>query len=364
MRPQSSALGLLLAALGACQSDVAPDGDKALDFPSQGASGKEDAFGRKLLGIAAPYPADATLAAREDALKADLAARRAAGWDIVRRVLGPVPLLGLTPADGEAAPSADTATVPKVPRWQTWYGIEDLKRMFIELYDRLGPVGRLERRPFSTADLDSIEAWNAAALDRSNRWPLERYLAYVDQLGKCPDDMDADACARLQQSQFSGGAAGNARITYSPATARHLLESYADIVACLDRLGGLSLDASPADDDNFTYCMGSEMPADAVLVKAQWVRSDFGRKLPAFDTDAASLAQIVGPAASADWGAGARQADEPERGLHHPPEEERRHLPPGRAPHRGQGLATGAGSRCGGATRPTRTSAPTGRPPP
>ena len=278
--------------------------ESALDFPAQGASGKEDAFGRKLLGVAAPYAADPTLTGREVVLKSDMAARREAGWAIAQRVLESVPLLGL--ADGSAA--APTTTLPNVPRWQTWYGVEDFKRMFVELYKRLGPLGRSERTPFSAADLDAVEAWNAAALDRSNRWPLERYLEHVAALGVCPEGTPADECARLQQSQFSGGAAGNARITYSPATVRHLLENYGAIVDCLEGLGALPLDAAPAEG-NFTYCFEREFPVDAVLIKAQWVRSDFGRKLPAFDTDAAALAKVIAATQSADWGTGATTPD-------------------------------------------------------
>jgi len=293
------------AALAAAACSDKAASDSTLDFPAQGASGKEDAFGRKLLGIAAPYPTDATLVEREQVLKSDMSARREAGWAVAKRVLESVPLLGL--ADENATAASDTAGIPNVPRWQTWYGVEDFKRMFVELYTRLGAVGRSERTPFSQTDLDSVEAWNAAALDRSNRWPLDRYLEHVAALGVCPEGMPADECARHQQSQFSGAAAGNARITYSPATVRHLLENYGAIIDCLEGLGALPLDAAPSDG-NFTYCFEREFPVDAVLIKAQWVRSDFGRKLPAFDTDAAALTKVIGSTQSADWGTGATSA--------------------------------------------------------
>ena len=296
-----------LVAIAAC-SDARTTDEVGLDFPSQGTSGKEDAFGRKLLGIAAAYPADRALSDQEDALKADMGLRRAVGWAVVRRVLEPVPLLGLADGSAPAEGSAPLPPIPDIPRWQTWYGIEDIKRMFIELENRLGPVGRAERRAFSSAELDQIEAWNAGAADRSNRWPLERYLDYVKKLGQCPDDMDAEACARLQQSQFSGAAGGTARITYSPATVRHLLENYGPLLDCLDVLGELPLSES-ANDGNFTWCFEREMPVDAVLVKAQWVRADFGRKLPTFDTDAAALAARIAPEASADWTTPDRETD-------------------------------------------------------
>ncbi|RMG19332.1 MAG: hypothetical protein D6729_05615 [Deltaproteobacteria bacterium] len=274
-----------------------------LDFPVSG-GGKTDAFGRQLVGRAAPYEADLDLRAEERRLQHDMARRRQVAWEIVGRVLEPVPLLGLA-EDPASAESEEE--IPRVPRWQTWYGVDDFKRLFQHLYETLGPEGRAVREPFDPEAIDAAERWNAKAAERSSRWPLERYLRYVEALGECPEGMEADACARLRQSQFSGAARGNARMVYSPATVRHLLESYPAILECLDSLETLPLDARPASDDNFSYCFNREFPPDAVLVKAQWVRADFGATLPAWDTDGDALARRLDPQKSADWGEGDRQ---------------------------------------------------------
>lgn len=301
-------LGLALAGagLGACGDGPEQAGPAGLDFPAA-ADEKSDVAGRKLLGVAQPYVADATLAEREGELRTNMAARRAAAWDIARRVLEPVPLLGLANDANVTLPPG--AVMPNVPRFQTWYGVEDIKRMFVELLGRLGAEGRERRDPIPAEALDAIEAWNAGAADRSSRWPLERYLKYVADLGTCPAGMDADACARLLQSQFSGAASGNARITYSPATVRHLLANYASLMGCLQGLGTLDFDAQPLSETNFSFCLEQEFPSDAVLVKAQWVRADFGKKLPTYDTDAAALARVVGEGQSGDWAAGDRETD-------------------------------------------------------
>ena len=279
-------------------------------FPGDGL-GKTDVFGRALAGVAADYEADNTLSAKEQQLETDMAFRRQVAWEVVERVLDPVPLLGL--ADAAASNEEimlPEGEVPKVPRYQTWYGVDDFKRMFRELFERLGPQGRAARAPFTATELDTIFAWNAEALDRSQRWPLERFLKYVKQLGVCPADTSEEDCAQSLQSQFSGAAAGNTRIAYSPATIRHLLENYGATLACLESLKTTGLNVPPTNpDQNFSACFDSEFPSDAVLIKAHWVRADFGRKLPAFDTHAEALEDVIGEGRIADWANGNREVD-------------------------------------------------------
>jgi mono/diheme cytochrome c family protein len=303
-----------LLSLGACgeeaPSTTAATPGVAQAYPGVGL-GKTDVFGRSLTGIAAEYQADLTLSAQEQQLKTDMAFRRQIAWEIVGRVIDPVPLLGLA----DAAESNEDillpeGEVPTVPRYQTWYGVDDFKRMFRELFSGLGPAGRAARQSFSQGELDTIFAWNAEALDRSERWPLERFLKYVKQLGVCPPDTTEEACALTLQSQFSGATSGNSRIAYSPGTMRHMLDNYGPMLECLETLTTTGLEAVPTNaDQNFSACFSEEMPADAVLIKAHWVRSDFGRKLPAFDTHAQALQDVMGEGRIGDWAAGDREVD-------------------------------------------------------
>ena len=314
----ASLLGALAlsVALSACAAeDEAAPGEAPLSlearaFPSE-LSGKADVFGRALIGIAQPYNADLSLSLEEARLKSDMAFRRQVAWDIVARVIDPVPLLGVAElGEGSAEIEVAEGDIPTVPRWQTWYGVEDFKRMFRELYGILTPEQRASRTPFSAEDIEAIERWNAAAQERSERWPLDRFLKHVSELGVCPEGMDAEACALSLQSNFSGATSGNARITYSPSTIRHLLENYGPILECLEALGDLAPTALPENEDqNFTYCLESEFPADAVLTKAHWIRSDFNRTMPAFDTDATRLSRVIAEDKTADWAAGDRQVD-------------------------------------------------------
>jgi mono/diheme cytochrome c family protein len=316
--PYAALLGALaltasLAGCAADESDAAPQAaapPEASEFPA-GLSGKADVFGRALIGIAQPYNADLGLSLEEERLRTDMGFRRQVAWEIVQRVIDPVPLLGVAElgADNDSLEVTE-GDIPTVPRWQTWYGVEDFKRMFRELYGKLTPEERAARTPFTAQAIAEIELWNAAAQERSERWPLDRFLKHVSELGVCPEGMDAEACAQSLQSNFSGATSGNARITYSPSTIRHLLQNYSPVLTCLQGLDQLAPDAVPENEDqNFTYCLESEFPADAVLTKAHWIRSDFERTMPAFDTDAAGLERVIGASKTADWADGDRQAD-------------------------------------------------------
>ncbi len=297
----------LTVTIGCGGGDTAHPGD----FPVDGEGGKTDVFGRALVGRAQPYPADETLGAIEERLRSDVALRRQVAWEIVARALQPVPLLGLAErAEASEDLVLPDGEVPRVPRFQTWYGVDDFKRMFQYLYEGKDRAERLRREPFTEAELDEAEDYNASAIDRSRRWPLERFLRYVEQLGVCEEGTPEDECARRLQSNFSGAAAGNVRITYSPATVRHLLANYGNILDCMERLSDLPLDATPTDEENFTFCYAQEMPVDAVLIKAQWIRSDLERDMPVYDTDADTLRDLLGPTNTGTWPEeGHRRAD-------------------------------------------------------
>ncbi len=289
-------------ALGACDGSPPASPGGPHEFPVGADDEKADIFGRALAGVAAPYQPDLGLAAQEMRLGAEMGYRRQVAWEIVARTLDSVPLLGLAERTGagEEPTLADGTPVPRVPRFETWYGVDDFKRMFQHLYEELGEERRAAREPFDEAALAQIFEWNSGALERSSRWPLERFLQYVSQLGVCPDGTPEDECARMLQSNFSGASGGNIRITYSPGTVMHLLRNYPRILQCLDELGDLRMDAEPSVE-NFSFCFETEMPADAVLVKAQWVRADFNMPVRVYDTDSSVIARQLDTTLAGDW---------------------------------------------------------------
>ena len=164
------------------------------------ATKKTDLFGRSLAGPAADYSPDDNLRNLEPVFKFDMRARREMAWAVAARVLDPVPLVGLERVDTDQPIKLDGG-IPTVPRWQTWYGVDDFRRMFRKLYSSIGSERRAIQDTFSDGEVEAAVAWNAVAADRSERWPLERYIQHVNRLGVCPQGMD-DACARSLQSKF------------------------------------------------------------------------------------------------------------------------------------------------------------------
>lgn len=302
---------IALLAVGCDSSESLEEPVSALAFPGDGI-GKADVFGRALAGLAAPYEADFSLSASEGELRTNLAFRREIGWDIAFRVLDSVPLLGLADAEDEDGQeiTLESGDVPEVPRWQTWYGADEIRRMFAHLLGGLTPADRSKRTPFTAEAIDEAFEWNASALDRSQRWPLDRFFKHVEQLGICAPDLSAAECAQTLQSNFSGGTSGNARITYAPQTVRHLLANYGTLMTCNEQMATTVMSATPdSADDSFADCLAEEFPADSVLIKAHWSRADFGRTLVTFDTDGETLRKVTGPGSSADWAEGDRESD-------------------------------------------------------
>src|SRR5688572_8773340 len=106
-----AAVGLL--ALVACDDD---DKTAACDLSAMGEVASAISIqDREVVGLAAPYQPDLGLAARDEELRTSIRARREAAWQIVERVLTPVPL-------GEPRLAQNFGgTQPQLPAWHTWY---------------------------------------------------------------------------------------------------------------------------------------------------------------------------------------------------------------------------------------------------
>jgi len=291
-----------------CDDGSVSDVDAAA-FPG-GAGGKADAFGRSLVGVADPYPADSRLEDPEAAaeLEDDPYVRRQQAWRTVLEVLRPVPLLGLSDVDAEHE-VLDLDEVPHGPRFATWYGGEELRRMLRQMLETMSAEDRLARRLPTDEELAALMVWNSEAVDRSDRWPLDRYLEHVSKLDDCDDD-DPQACALELDAKLGGAVMGVGRVAYGPLATNHALESWGRTIDCLDELDSVGIDAKPKSDDDFTQCLSGEMPFGSVVIKAQWDRVGFSRTVPAFDTDADALEARLDPSTTLDWGdQGDRRAD-------------------------------------------------------
>jgi hypothetical protein len=186
----------------------APEAPATGDCPTGTAISAASAEGRALLGLASRYPADTMMAARAEEIHRSQRARRAAAWEVVARVLAPVPIGGSAPVDD-----------PTVPRFRTWYDREDITRVFQRAFAELGPEGRAAQSPFREDALDEAFGWNVRFVHTLDFWPSSRWDQYVDSIFQRP---------------ALGGVAGIRRIAVSPDAARHLVASYAEVLRCLD----------------------------------------------------------------------------------------------------------------------------------
>lgn len=202
LRPTRAAFVVwgLLAALSGCETPPPNTCEGVTAAPITA----ED---RRILGLASPYPADAMLSSRTDALVTSQRLRREAAWEVVARVFAPVPLAQPTGVDGAT-----------VPRFRTWYDRIDLQRAFRRAYEGQGREGRIARAHLSEASLDEAFAWNPSAVFDLAGWTEERFSAYALSL--------ADEAA-------VAGTSGIVRIQMSPDATRHVADSYPEILRCV-----------------------------------------------------------------------------------------------------------------------------------
>lgn len=209
MSPRPPTLALALGVLAsACSTEPdAPPVQSCNGVSSQASSASAE--GRWLLGLAARYPADTSLAARADEIRRSQRARREVAWQAVARALAPVPL----------AHGTGTAGVT-VPRFRTWYDREDVNRTFGRLYGALGADGRAAERRFTDDALDEALGWNAAFVTTLPEWTASRLDAYA---------------ASFTSAGALAGITGVQRIAISPDAVRHVVSSYPEVLRCLAR---------------------------------------------------------------------------------------------------------------------------------
>ena len=190
----------LWAALAACS-------DPPHDVCEGVTSAALTAADRKLVGQASAYPADGMLRERDAELVRSQRARREVAWAAVARAVEPVAFA--------IAPTVPDATLP---RWHTWYGKDDLKRMFTRTFRGLTPDQMRARAPFTDVALDDAFAWNPHAVEELPTWPPQRFEDYR---------------AAIDTPEKASGVAGIDRVQYSPGASRHLMRSYPAILGCL-----------------------------------------------------------------------------------------------------------------------------------
>lgn len=225
---------------------------------------------RLALGKATEYEAKAFTAVEQTHLNTSIAARRLAAWKIVADVLKPVRI----------ASASTTSNSMTLPKWTTWYSKQDFERMFRKLYGNLTANERHSRNDFSPMALQAVEDWNASYVHTLPNWSEERLTQWF---------------ASLNSPSKWNGLLGTVRTLYSPTTLRHVLENYNRVAKCTTHPVDDDQDADHVGVEHLgrSNCYKKEFPANAVAVKASWARSDFGLKIPRFDTSAEAMTTRV-----------------------------------------------------------------------
>ncbi|WP_394831586.1 hypothetical protein LVJ94_34240 [Pendulispora rubella] len=224
---------------------------------------------RMLIGIAERYPGDPEASTRTSEFTASMKARREFAWRVVEKVLSPVPIAApkLDPDD------PDVSAV--LPRFQTWYGKNDVVAAFDQLWVGMKVEDPAQVRDFRQCEVDSVFRWNAEERPKNlSTWNRDVYKARRAELS------DAEGVSSLGR---------NTRVLMSPAFVSHVLRNYRTLAGCVGKT--MPLTQPPLSTENHTRCMTSEFPVDAAVIKAGWEPD--GPTFPAYDTSATDIQSML-----------------------------------------------------------------------
>ncbi|MDF2693016.1 MAG: hypothetical protein K0S65_1399, partial [Labilithrix sp.] len=231
---------------------------------------------RRALGPAKAYPAERYSEADAEKFATSKKARRELGWHVLAKALQPVKIAAQLQTATVTSPTKPLFRERTVPLFRTWFGGDEIDRMFAKMYGDLGKERRLARQVPNTGEVDAIFDWNSKSLGPSSE---TEYFARLQQ---------------IEDQQGIDGLGGNARVAYSPGYVKQYLTDYPAMADC--KLDELKVETLPkSEETNFTNCFSHEFDADAAVIKASWRRNDalVTAGLPVVDTSPATLAKRV-----------------------------------------------------------------------
>ena len=250
----------------------------ALNETDEAAEGESEIreLERRAVGPARPYPAERLTDADAERYATSKKARRELGWHVLAKALQPVKIAAERDQAETGAEPAPTrpAAERTIPLFRTWFGGDEIERMFAKMYGDLGRDRRVARDIPTESEVNALFDWNAKSLGPSSE---AEYFARL---------------AQITNQQGVDGLGGNGRVAYSPGYVKQYLTDYPTIADC--KVDELTVDTPPkSEETNFTNCFSREFDADAAVIKASWRRNDqiVSGGLPAIDTSAPSLAK-------------------------------------------------------------------------
>lgn len=193
---------------------------------------------RALFGAAREIPASLREAFASSAFAHDLPFQRQSAWAVWTSLFTPV-----STADGFS-----------LDPWQSWYAVEDLGRIFRQLYESLSKVGRQQRQAFASETIASAIRWHDTEQFTSPQWDAGRWRDWLEQY-------------RSPETERALG--GLSKILMNRSALVYLLTNYRDLTQCWRRL---------------EPCRIPALPEGSAFLKAAWRRSGDGFAIPFFQT--------------------------------------------------------------------------------
>ncbi len=242
---------------------------------------------RRAVGPARAYPAERLTDADAERYATSKKARRELGWHVLAKALQPVKIAAQRDqAETNAEPTPTKPAAERtIPLFRTWFGGDEIDRMFAKMYGDLGKERRVSRDIPTESEVNALFDWNAKSLGPNSE------AEYFARLAQIVDQQGVD------------GLGGNGRVAYSPGYVKQYLTDYPTIADC--KVDELAVDTLPkSEETNFTNCFSREFDADAAVIKASWRRNDamVTGGLPAVDTGATALAKrMTGELDNGGW---------------------------------------------------------------
>lgn len=148
--------------------------------------------------------------------------------------------------------------------WQTWYSREDLQRIFLHLYQNLGPALRLQRQVFPAAQVEAALLWNNQGQFEQSDWDQNRFMKWLSAF-------DSDEKKR--------SIPGMQKILFNREALVFILQNYPALEVCQKKR------------QKQETCESLAWPDHAVFIKTSWRRSEDGFAVERFATDPLSLVE-------------------------------------------------------------------------
>jgi hypothetical protein len=225
---------------------------------------ESDAVGRRILNQPQSYTPQWSGDASDPALQTSMEMTRQVAWRVFGEVMQPV-LFESRTKDGRLLQG-------EVPRFLTWYTIEDAQRWLRYALQQSSREAVDEGRPLTDDERRNADLFLAHELDTMPE-PLQlRLQSWLDQHPH-------------PSAQDWAGLGGTSRIYYSPEVMHAVLQNYAELGSCFQgRSRPPALQERPS-------CFQKEWPRAAAIVKAAFWNGKSAFK--SYPTDAAALQSMM-----------------------------------------------------------------------